>query len=281
MTYQELYRPLVPLYGEGEAKALVRYVLEEEFELTLADVCCGALDALNGERQKQLGGIMQRLGQGEPVQYVLGRAWFCDRLFQVQPGVLIPRPETEELCRWVIAEEGATVHPFRQVFDLCTGSGCIAVTLALSLRNAQVTACDISPVALQVAAHNARNLDARVEVVHRNVLQLPTEPQPRWHIMVSNPPYVCESERSAMHRNVLEHEPSEALFVPNNRPLLFYHAISLYAMSALHPGGWLYFEINPLFARQMKAMLANVGFGVVELKRDAFGKQRFVRARKD
>lgn len=281
MTYQELYRPLVPLYGEGEAKALVRYVLEEKFELTLADVCCGALDALNGERQKQLGGIMQRLGQGEPVQYVLGRAWFCDRLFQVQPGVLIPRPETEELCRWVIAEEGATVHPFRQVFDLCTGSGCIAVTLALSLRNAQVTACDISPVALQVAVHNARNLDARVEVVHRNVLQLPTEPQPCWHIMVSNPPYVCESERSAMHRNVLEHEPSEALFVPNNRPLLFYHAISLYAMSALHPGGWLYFEINPLFAIQMKAMLANVGFGAVELKRDAFGKQRFVRARKD
>ncbi|MGN0221262.1 MAG: peptide chain release factor N(5)-glutamine methyltransferase [Prevotella sp.] len=280
MTYQELYKPLLPLYGEGEAKALVRYVLEEEFGLTLADICCSALDALTDAQKERLHGVLNRLEQGEPVQYILGKAWFCDRPFQVQPGVLIPRPETEELCRWIIESEAAHACASLRVLDLCTGSGCIAVTLALSLRNAQVSACDISPVALKVAAGNARRMQADVAVECRDVLQQVTEVQPRWHLMVSNPPYVCESERAGMHRNVLAYEPAEALFVPDDHPLLFYRSICLNAVHELLPGGWLYLEINPLFANQMQVMLSGMRFEAVEVRKDSFGRQRFVRARK-
>ncbi len=280
MTYQELYKPLILLYGEGEAKALVRYLLEEEFGLTLADICSGALDALTDTQKEWLQGALNRMTQGEPVQYVLGKAWFCDRLFQVQQGVLIPRPETEELCRWIIESEAAHECSSLQVLDLCTGSGCIAITLALSIRNAQVSACDISPVALKVAAANAQRLHADVAVESRDVLQQVAEVQPRWHLMVSNPPYVCDSERAGMHRNVLDYEPAEALFVPDDNPLLFYRSICLNALHELLPGGWLYLEINPLFAGQMQQMLFSLHFDEVEVREDSYGRQRFVRARK-
>ena len=280
MTYQELYKPLVSLYGEAEAKALVRYVLEEEFQLSLADICCGAVAALSVAQQQRLTDILKRLRQGEPVQYVLGKAWFFDRQFAVQPGVLIPRPETEELCQWVIDSRELLPHPSPQVLDLCTGSGCIAITLALSLKGARVSACDISPVALQMAQCNAHRMHAPVKVMYRDVLAPLASAVPCWHLMVSNPPYVCEAERAAMHRNVLDYEPAQALFVPNDQPLLFYRAIAHHAMSELLPGGWLYFEINPLYAEQMQSLLVNMGFAAVEVKKDAFGKQRFVRARK-
>lgn len=277
-TYNTLWRQLASVYAPGEAKAVVRYVLETAFGLSPADIYCGKADELPEADSARLAAIMARLQAAEPVQYVLGEAEFCGRLFKVGPGVLIPRPETEELCRW-IAGSASSTRPAGQVLDLCSGSGCIGITLALDLAGAEVTAWDISVEALETASLNAARLGAQVSVARRDVLALPSD-SPQWDLMVSNPPYVCDSERGGMDRNVLDYEPECALFVPDGDPLRFYHAIFAYARQALKAGGWLYFEINPLHKDAIGDTATDMDFKDIEFKADQFGRTRFMRGRK-
>jgi release factor glutamine methyltransferase len=273
MTYHELWRTLEPLYGNGEARAITDYVLDVCFGLSKADIMCGAVEEMTAEKTAELNKIFGRLTEGEPVQYVLGRAEFSDRWFNVRPGVLIPRPETEELCAWITADSKASASP--KVLDIGTGSGCIAITLQLDMPESKVTAWDISADALDVARENAQQLGANVNFVKQDALN--AKPEGEWDVIVSNPPYICEKEKKDMAVNVLEHEPHTALFVPDADPLLFYRAITRLAVQTLSKGGRLYFEINPIYADDTCRMMRAEGMTAVELRSDMYGKQRMAK----
>ena len=283
MTYNEMWRKLAQVYDEGEAKAIARLAYEVRFGLTFTDLCLGKDTQLSADDQAQAAEICRRLLQQEPVQYVLGQAEFCGHTMMVNEHVLIPRPETEELCQWVVSEmsdERLEVRDF-SILDIGTGSGCIAVTLAAALPQAEVTAWDISAEALQVARENARR--SGVPVTFQQVDMLNTHHVPlatQWELIVSNPPYICYKERAMMESNVLDHEPHTALFVPDDDPLLFYHAIAEYGQKALKVGGWLYFEINPLYADELTDMFCAMSYHDIETKEDQYGKQRMIRARR-
>lgn len=273
MTYRELWRTLEPLYGNGEARAITDYVLDVCFGLSKADILCGAVEEMTAEKTAELNKIFGRLTEGEPVQYVLGRAEFSGRWFNVRPGVLIPRPETEELCAWITADSKASGSP--KVLDIGTGSGCIAITLQLDMPESKVTAWDISADALDVARENAQQLGANVNFVKLDALN--AKPEGEWDVIVSNPPYICEKEKKDMAVNVLEHEPHTALFVPDADPLLFYRAITRLAVQTLSKGGRLYFEINPIYADDTCRMMRAEGITAVELRSDMYGKQRMAK----
>ena len=293
MTYNELWRQLAQIYNEGEAKAIARMTYEERFGLTLSDIYLGKDAQLSADCQTELKEIAKRLLQGEPIQYVLGQADFCGRQFMVNEHVLIPRPETEELCQWILA---ADLHELTQavrcrplssaaeILDIGTGSGCIAITLAAEMPQAEVTAWDISAEALMVAAENARRHNVHVSFEQVDALHLTSDichqASAVFDIIVSNPPYICYKEREAMENNVLEHEPHTALFVPDDDPLLFYRAIAQYGQSALKDDGWLYFEINPIYAEALCDMLSKMSYRDIEIKEDQYGKQRMIRAQR-
>ena len=287
-TYQEFWQSLTPLYDAGEAQAIVRTVLDVEYGMTLTDIICGKVNELSSDEERNLEEIITRLQNGEPVQYVLGEADFAGRTFHVEPGVLIPRPETAELCQW-IEEEVSSLEADdpKQILDICTGSGCIAITLGLNIPNSEVTGWDISEDALRIAQGNVEMLKAgNVRIEYQDALMLPKAAEAEsslskgWNIIVSNPPYICEKEKADMEKNVLEHEPSIALFVPDEDPLKFYRAIAEYASSALKSEGALYFEINPIYEKETREMLEELGFKDIETKEDAFGKKRMMKAKK-
>ena len=339
MTYNQLWKRLTDIYNEREAQAIVRTVLDALFGMSLTDICLGKVTQLSADDTTRLEKIMQRLEKSEPVQYVLGAGWFAGRLFDVAPGVLIPRPETEDLVKWTcdeakekekednskeergkeekeiskkgeapqkeeqllssplkeeeeglrkgedapqkeeqplssplkeekeglrkgedasqkeeqllssllknnkeVSEKGEEA-PHPSILDIGTGSGCIAITVALALPQARVTAWDISTDALAIAAGNAHRLGASIRFEHQDALNAPDD-EARWDVIVSNPPYICDRERADMSDNVLSYEPELALFVPDSDPLLFYRAIARYASKALTPGGRLLFETN-------------------------------------
>ncbi|MBQ7510647.1 MAG: peptide chain release factor N(5)-glutamine methyltransferase [Prevotella sp.] len=287
MDYSAFWKPLTQLYEAGEAKAIARLVMEVRFGLSMTDILCGKVALLPAGDQQILEDIQQRLLAGEPVQYVLGQAAFGGHTFYVAPGVLIPRPETEELCRWVVEDESfKTEDDGCAILDIGTGSGCIACTLAAALPQARVTAWDISDDALRIAAENARRIGVNVTFEKTDILNCPPSSflpppsslLPPFSLIVSNPPYICNKERATMDRNVLEHEPEQALFVPDDDPLLFYRAIARYAVKALRPGGMLFFEINPLYVGALQQMLRNEGFASTEVRTDQFGKKRFTKS---
>ena len=232
MTYNDMWRQLTQVYDEGEAQAIARMVYEVRYGLTLSDIYIGKDTQLSLDCQTELEEITKRLIEHEPVQYILGQADFCGRTFHVEPGILIPRPETEHLCR-LITKHVAIGFPNRTILDIGTGSGCIAITLALDIPNSQVTAWDISPIALRVAKGNAEQLGANVNVIENDMLQQTYQVAPQWDLIVSNPPYICDSEAEEMEANVLDYEPEIALFVPDDDPLLFYRAIAQLRQSAL------------------------------------------------
>ena len=276
MTYNEMWRKLAQEYDEGEAKAVARMVYEVRYGLTLSDIYIGKDTQLSLDCQTEQEEITKRLIEHEPVQYILGQADFCGRTFHVEPGILIPRPETEHLCR-LITKHAAIGFPNRTILDIGTGSGCIAITLALDITNSQVTAWDISPIALRVAKGNAGQLGAQVNVVENDMLQQTYQVAPQWDLIVSNPPYICDSEAEQMEANVLDYEPEIALFVPDDNPLQFYVPIMNYAQSALHPGGQLWLETNPLYEEIIEERLLELGFNVTAHD-DQFGKTRFIQA---
>ena len=271
MNYEQLCQRLSNVYDTGEAKAIVRWVLDVRFGLSIADIYCGKVTQLSPNDQAELEKIMQRLEKAEPVQYVLGVADFCGRQFHVAPGVLIPRLETAELCH-LIAEDGGA-----DILDIGTGSGCIAITLALDIADAKVTAWDISDDALVIAQQNAKTLGADVSFEKRDALNI-SQTSIIWDVIVSNPPYICRKEAAEMEENVLKYEPDTALFVPDDDPLLFYRHIMNYAASALRQEGRLYFEINPIYADSIVEQLQQLGFADVQKIDDQFGKTRFIKA---
>ena len=266
-------------YDEGEAKAIVRLVLEKRFGLSMADIICGKVNELSANDKKLLEEIIERLEKAEPVQYVLGEASFYGRNFHVEPGVLIPRPETAELCKMIIQSAQCTVQNSLRILDIGTGSGCIAITLALEIPHADVTAWDISNTALQIARNNAEYLGAKVTFQQKDILSTDIlDSSEQWDVIVSNPPYICQQERQNMADNVLQYEPEGALFVPDEEPLLFYRAIACYAKKTLKKDGRLFFELNPLYAEQTKDMLDEYGCSQTEIISDQFGKQRFTQS---
>ncbi len=279
MTYEEFWHPLRRIYDAAEARAVGRYALETAMGLTMADIAGGAVEQLTEEQTQRLSDMQQRLLRGEPVQYVVGLAYFGGRQLRVAPGVLIPRPETYELCQWVVADQRAAGMRHCRILDIGTGSGCIACTLAAELTEAELTAWDVSPVALDVARGNACGMGVDVSFELTDVLQVPCGRDcARWDIIVSNPPYVCDSEAGAMDHWVLDYEPGLALFVPDDDPLLFYRHIGTYAQTALGKGGALYLEINARYGQHVEHMLLALGFGAVTVRKDQFGKNRFVKA---
>lgn len=298
MTYNQLWKRLTVIYNEREAQAIVRTVLDVLFGMSLTDICLGKVTQLSADDTTRLEKIMQRLEKSEPVQYVLGAEWFAGRLFDVAPGVLIPRPETEELVKWTcdeakekekednskeergkeekeVSKKGEEA-PHPSILDIGTGSGCIAITVALALPQARVTAWDISTDALAIAAGNAHRLGASVRFEHQDALSAPDDEE-RWDVIVSNPPYICDRERADMSDNVLSYEPELALFVPDSDPLLFYRAIARYASKALKPGGRLLFETNTTYAHEVAQVMADKGFTAIEVRNDCFGKPRMVK----
>lgn len=347
MTYNQLWKRLTAIYNEREAQAIVRTVLDVLFGMSLTDICLGKVTQLSADDTTRLEKIMQRLEKSEPVQYVLGSEWFAGRLFDVAPGVLIPRPETEDLVKWACDEakekekednskeergkeekevskkreaqkkeeqplssplkeekeglrkgedaskkeeqllsslfknnkevpEKGEEAPHPSILDIGTGSGCIAITVALALPQARVTAWDISTDALAIAAGNAHRLGASVRFEHQDALSAPDDEE-RWDVIVSNPPYICDRERADMSDNVLSYEPELALFVPDSDPLLFYRAIARYASKALKPGGRLLFETNTAYAHEVAQTMADEGFTAIEVRNDCFGKPRMVK----
>lgn len=298
MTYNQLWKRLTAIYNEREAQAIVRTVLDALFGMSLTDICLGKVTQLSADDTTRLEKIMQRLEKSEPVQYVLGAEWFAGRLFSVAPGVLIPRPETEDLVKWACDEakekekednskeergkedkedsKKGEEAPHPSILDIGTGSGCIAITVALALPQARVTAWDISPDALAIAAGNAHKLGASVRFEHQDALSAPDD-EARWDVIVSNPPYICDRERADMSDNVLSYEPELALFVPDSDPLLFYRAIARYASKALKPGGRLLFETNTAYAHEVAQAMADEGFTAIEVRNDCFGKPRMVK----
>lgn len=281
MTYQEIIHRLQKIYDNGEAKAIARILLEERFGLSMTDIICGKTEELSAEEQQELENIVERLERSEPLQYILGYTDFLSYRFHVAPGVLIPRPETEELVQRVVDAASRLSCP--HILDIGTGSGCIAIASALELMkrgvSPHVEAWDISPDALSIARQNNLSLHADICLYEVDVLDSDLKTD-RQDIIVSNPPYICESEKKDMESNVTDHEPHLALFVPDNDPLLFYRRIAEYAAEVLNSGGWLMFEINRAYGREVSDMLRSMNFSDVSLAEDQFANPRIVTARK-
>lgn len=284
MTRQEFVRSatasLSALYPAEEAGAIARRLLLDTLGISLERYMSDLSAPLSLEDEALLAERLGQLQDGRPIQYVLGFTEFCGHRFKVGEGVLIPRPETEELVNLIISDcECLSVEEDEDfnILDIGTGSGCIAWSLAAALPGAQVYGCDISDEALRFACRQKVRTDSgRPVFFHGDVLGVPPGGLPRFDVIVSNPPYVRESEKSQMRRNVLDYEPSGAIFVADEDPLLFYRAIRIWADSLLRPGGTLYLEINDALAPSTAEVFAGRECDVIK---DVFGRDRFLRIR--
>lgn len=265
---------LSPLYPQGEREALIRIIATELLKIDNTTFYLKDEINLNSHQQEKLNNALERLKKSEPIQYILGETEFCDLTFNVNPSVLIPRPETGELVKWIIEES----NPHNtKILDIGTGSGCIAITLAKQLPQASVTAWDISPQALETAKENNRINGTNVTFVEQDIFAQLVE-QAKYDTIVSNPPYIKELEKTNMQRNVLEWEPHVALFVPDNDPLLFYREIAQKGKNLLKSGGKIYFEINREHGEEICTMLAKLGYTNIELRKDFADNNRMIRA---
>lgn len=277
--FRQIVDTLIPTVEEREARALAFVVLEDAFGLSRTDIYLGKDTAFSEDDTIRLEKILRRLEQGEPVQYVIGTAQFCNLTFRVTPDTLIPRPETEELVGWV-----ASLLPSEapcSVLDVGTGTGCIAISLAKQFPRAQVTAWDISEGALAVARQNAETNGVTVDFCQKDVLEVVNEsaasaPSSDALYIVSNPPYICERERAEMEAHVLDYEPASALFVPDADPLLFYRALARLGQQ-LNAAAVLV-EINQAYGQETVEMFQSSGYSNVELRRDIYGKDRMIKA---
>lgn len=267
---------LASAVAPDEAQAMVRTIFGALKGWTPVDLALKRDSTVSDFMARKAMQAVERVVAGEPLQYVLGETRFYGNTLAVTPAVLIPRPETEELVDMIVSDN--TGEDLR-VLDLCTGSGCIAVSLARALRFPVVTAVDLSEDALEVARENGERLRVKVDFRREDVLAM-CDDGSRYDIIVSNPPYVLDSERSQMSPRVLDHEPAMALFVPDDDPLRFYKAIVAYASDALVAGGRLYLEINPMEVDGIRRLLVDVGLEDIDMIRDMTGRERFAKARK-
>ena len=269
----QLNNGLAGLVESREAQAMIRIICEDVFNYDQVDMALRQESELPEFAQGRISDIIARLRRHEPLQYIIGSALFHGHRFKVNPAVLIPRPETEQLVDLIIDENPASDL---RVLDMGTGSGCIAISLARALKFPTVDAFDISRDAVAVARENAALLKVKVRLFESDMLS--PQPSATYDIIVSNPPYICWSEREAMDPNVKDYEPGQALFVPDNDPLLFYKAIAPYAARSLERGGRLYLEINRRFGNEVKRLLEDNGFNEVRIIDDAYGNPRFAAA---
>ena len=281
MTFAELkariHNSLQSLYPKSEINSFYFILLEHYGNYTTAEVLANVSTQLTDNITKAIQQAITELQTAKPIQYILGETEFFSNRFFVDENVLIPRPETEELVDWVLQTYPDKTYPLH-ILDVGTGSGCIAISLAKALPEAQVTAIDVSPKAIAVAQRNAERNGIKVQFLQRDILQTETLPE-KYDIIISNPPYVRELEKNEMHSNVLNYEPYLALFVPDDRPLLFYEQIAILAQQYLKPKGRLFFEINQYLAAEMQVMLAQKNFTEITLRQDLSGNNRMLCAR--
>ena len=267
---------LVPLYEKEEAEQIIFIVMEEVLKFRRIDLSLRKNEQLALPMQMCLEAILQKLLKGIPVQYVLGFAWFDGLKIEVNPNVLIPRKETEELVTW-IAKEIEAHEKVKSVLDVCSGSGCISLSIKNHFPEIAVTGIDISATAIECSKRNSLNLNLPVEYFQEDVLQLEKLPIAA-DLIVSNPPYIKQSEAELMHDRVLGFEPHLALFVPDTEALIFYKKIIDLACNNLRSNGQLYFEINENTGDELVSLLSSAGFRNIELRKDLNGKFRMIRA---
>ncbi|TMI74470.1 MAG: peptide chain release factor N(5)-glutamine methyltransferase [Bacteroidetes bacterium] len=280
MTMQEatyfLLNKLRTIYAESEASQMTDWVMEHLTGSKKAERMIYKNSAITNKEESDLNHYAQRLMQNEPVQYVLNESWFCGLKLYVDKNVLIPRPETEELVEWVIANCKFPIDEL-SILDIGSGSGCIPIALKRKLRKADVWGCDISEAALQVAKRNAETLGAAVNFLLLDFLNKEERRRlPSFDIIISNPPYVPEKDSEQMHPNVLNYEPHTALFVPDNDALIFYKAIAEFAGEHLNPGGTIYLEIHEDLGDAVSSLFTSKGYKS-ELKKDMQGKNRMIK----
>lgn len=274
ITPTYLREQLSKSYEPQEANALARIIFCDMLGQSNVDYyLCKDMD-LSGNEEEKVKSILQRLEKYEPIQYIEGKKYFSGREFFVRQGVLIPRPETEELVE--LAAQAC--KPNAKILDIGTGSGCIAISLAKKLPEAEVHAWDISEAALEVAKQNNEQLSASVHFEQHDILTYQATGEEAFDLIISNPPYITESEKAEMEANVLAWEPSIALFVPDNDPLLFYRRIGELALRMLTPNGKLFFEINRAYGDATKQLLCNQGYKNIHIQKDLSGNDRFVYA---
>ena len=271
----KIRQALSPKYSDREIEAYIRIIFENLLGYTPVDIIMHKDTVLSDFISSKVDHVIEEMLNNKPIQYIFGYTYFHGHKFLVTPGTLIPRPETEELVDLIISEnKGYDIR----ILDIGTGSGCIAISLAIDMKFPEVTAIDISPSAIETAEQNARNLKTKVNFKVADILNPDVRANEEYGIIVSNPPYICEREKKTMESNVLDYEPHSALFVPDNNPLLFYRAIAKYSISALTRQGKLYFEINNLYAVQICAMLEEYGFTGILVHKDVHNQPRFISA---
>ncbi|WP_346858579.1 peptide chain release factor N(5)-glutamine methyltransferase [uncultured Draconibacterium sp.] len=276
-TIQHIKTELVAYYPETEIEGFIRIIFESVLSMTYTQIILEKEKRIDDSDFEAIAKIVSALKTYRPIQYVLGETEFYDLKLKVNPGVLIPRPETEELVHW-ISKTG--VQPGAKVIDIGTGSGCIALALKKELSTAKVWAVDVSAKALETAKENARLNKLDLEFVQADILQWENYEWPAFDIIISNPPYVRESEKKLMNSNVLDYEPEGALFVSDDDPLLFYRRIAGFALANLNQSGSLFFEINEYLGPEMKDLLQELGFVAIDLRSDINGKNRMISCKK-
>jgi release factor glutamine methyltransferase len=268
-------KELAGIYSNEETESLIFLIFDNVKGYSRTQFLLAKDENLSLEELDKINQIVSRLKCQEPIQYILGETEFFGLPFLTVPGVLIPRPETEELVQWIIQENQ---NPRPTILDIGTGSGCIAITLRKNIPESTVLACDISPVCIETANRNAELNQTEVSAFNFDILtNSPDVDFPELDLIVSNPPYVLETEKMLMEKNVLDFEPELALFVPDHDPLMFYSRIADFAQTHLKNGGRIYFEINEAYGKECTEMLQLKGFSEIILKKDIHGKNRMIR----
>ena len=278
-AFEQYVKSLSSIYEKKEAESISLLMFEERVGLTKSDLILRGEESMSEVKANDLTWKLLRLMKGEPVQYVLGYCYWFGMKLKVNKHVLIPRPETEELVEWIIKEN--QTRGDLKILDIGAGSGCIAIALKKNIPTSEVFAMDISKDALQVARENAEQNQAEVSFIFDDILYPKSDHSSspiQYSLIVSNPPYVPESEKPGLHENVLNFEPAAALFVPNTNPLIFYNAIIEFATRHLAVNGELFFEVNPFYATDVAKQLQSNGFSQSEIRTDLSGKYRMIRA---
>lgn len=276
-TIQYIREELSGLYPVTEIRAFIRLIFEHVCMMDYRDIILKYDTEADNDSKKRIYKIVRRLKNFEPIQYILGETQFIDLKLKIEPPVFIPRPETEELVQWIT---DSCKYKSPSIIDIGTGSGCIALALSRQIEMSRVSAADIMQDVVNLARYNAKNNNLHVNFFCADILQWEKYEWDCYDIIVSNPPYVMEKEKKDMPLNVLRFEPNEALFVPDDDPLVFYRAISEFASHFLCEGGWLYFEINEQLGNEIMLLLKHRGFSNVEIKKDINDKERMIRCSK-
>lgn len=280
LTIQQIHNQfknkLKKQYSKSEIQQLLFIIFEKLIGITKIQVIANPNTPMSNDQNVKISNAMNRLLQNEPIQYIVGETEFYDLTFAVNSSVLIPRPETEELVYWILENYN---NPNQKILDIGTGSGCIAITLCKNMKEPEVFALDISSASLEVAKINSAKNNTSIHFIETNILNanfsdLPTE----LDILISNPPYIKDSEKVLMKANVLDYEPEMALFVNDNDPLIFYRKIAELGKTNLKKNGMLFFEINEASGKEIETLLAKLDYSFIELKKDLYGKYRMIKA---